>query len=316
MKYLITLVLLIPSLVLAVDDAAVQAIDSKASNASAKAEGNNSRIQALEAKDDYLENLINSIPAGPAGPQGISGHLGLAGKSCPANLAVVGFDINGNLICAAPWNIPADGVTISCTENYNQAEVENDLVISLAALQNDLQANIQPLGGQAGPLSYQITFDSVQITGSPSISAPLVEMTEAEPCKDAISVTANLPDVVINGTVDGTIIFAGTNIPLIGTYQMNIIGVTVDGLIRLLSPDLSGVSSSGAFDRVIDSFVLTVNTNVDTQFEGDGGTFADIFISAVEPYINDYIATFVESVLSAATSTIQPPVTVDVTVSP
>ena len=79
MKYLIPIILLFPSLVLAVDDATVQAIDSKASNAKAKADGNNSRIQALEAKDVYLEKLINSIPAGPAGPAGPQGSIGPAG---------------------------------------------------------------------------------------------------------------------------------------------------------------------------------------------------------------------------------------------
>lgn len=87
MKYLFTLVLLIPSLALGVDDATVQAIDSKASNANAKADTNNSRIQALEAEDIILHERIDNIPStegpqgpvGPEGPQGPAGPQGLAG---------------------------------------------------------------------------------------------------------------------------------------------------------------------------------------------------------------------------------------------
>jgi len=92
MKYLITLVLLIPSLVWAVDDATVQAIDSKASNANAKADTNNSRIQALEAEDVILHVRIDNIPStegpqgpiGPVGPQGPAGPQGLPGIQGPA----------------------------------------------------------------------------------------------------------------------------------------------------------------------------------------------------------------------------------------
>ena len=57
MKYLIPLILLFPSLAFAVDDAMVSAIDGKASNANIKADGNNSRIQALEEKDVIIETL-------------------------------------------------------------------------------------------------------------------------------------------------------------------------------------------------------------------------------------------------------------------
>ena len=84
MKYLVLLVLLFPSLVLAVDDATVQAIDSKASNASSKADGNNSRIQALEAEDVILHNRISTIelmpgPKGEKGDPGSQGPQGLPG---------------------------------------------------------------------------------------------------------------------------------------------------------------------------------------------------------------------------------------------
>lgn len=49
MKSLILLILFFPSIVWAVDDATVNAIDYKASSAHSKADGNNSLIQALEA---------------------------------------------------------------------------------------------------------------------------------------------------------------------------------------------------------------------------------------------------------------------------
>ena len=78
LKYLILSVLLFPSLALAVDDATVEAIDSKASNANSKADGNNSRIQALEAEDEILHNRINTIELTP-GPQGEQGPPGADG---------------------------------------------------------------------------------------------------------------------------------------------------------------------------------------------------------------------------------------------
>jgi hypothetical protein len=42
-------------------------------------------------------------PAGPAGPQGIPGITALAGKVCPGDGTVRGFDADGNLIC---WPMP------------------------------------------------------------------------------------------------------------------------------------------------------------------------------------------------------------------
>ena len=82
MKYLISFVLFFPSLVLAVDDATVQALDSKASSAHSKADGNNSRIQALETEDIILHNRIDTIQLtpGPKGDKGIQGIQGVAGN--------------------------------------------------------------------------------------------------------------------------------------------------------------------------------------------------------------------------------------------
>ena len=67
MKYLIPLILLFPSLVFAVDDATVSEIDSKASSANSKADGNSSRIQALEAEDIVLHERIDAIDSLPVG---------------------------------------------------------------------------------------------------------------------------------------------------------------------------------------------------------------------------------------------------------
>lgn len=50
--------LLIPSVGFAVDDATISVIDSKASNANEKADSNNSRIQKLEIKDVEIETTI------------------------------------------------------------------------------------------------------------------------------------------------------------------------------------------------------------------------------------------------------------------
>ena len=60
MKYLILLIFLFPFIALAVDDETVHAFDSKASSAQSKADGNNSRIQALEAEDVILYNRIDT----------------------------------------------------------------------------------------------------------------------------------------------------------------------------------------------------------------------------------------------------------------
>ena len=73
----------------AVDDATVQAIGNKAANANAKADGNNSRIQGIEADVVDLQNQIDNIQL----------NQGLAGKQCSPGEVLVGFDIEGMLIC-------------------------------------------------------------------------------------------------------------------------------------------------------------------------------------------------------------------------
>lgn len=76
--------------VYAADDTTIANIDSKASSANNKADGNNSRIQALETEDIILHNRIDTISStlgpkgdkgdpGPAGSQGVKGDTGPQG---------------------------------------------------------------------------------------------------------------------------------------------------------------------------------------------------------------------------------------------
>ena len=69
-RYLSAIALsMITSVALAVDDAIISEIDSKATSAKSKADGNNSRIQALEAEVANIE-----LTPGPQGEQGIQGQ--------------------------------------------------------------------------------------------------------------------------------------------------------------------------------------------------------------------------------------------------
>jgi hypothetical protein len=73
---------------------------------------NNSRIQALEAVTQDLQNQINTIelipgpqgPEGSQGPQGEQGPAGVnvaAGQQCAQGEFVSGFDQDGNIICSS-----------------------------------------------------------------------------------------------------------------------------------------------------------------------------------------------------------------------
>lgn len=85
-----------PIIALAVDVATVQAIDSKASSAKSKADGNNSRIQALEAEDVILHQRIDDIQLTPGpkgdkgdpGDQGPKGDPGVPGADLEARQAI------------------------------------------------------------------------------------------------------------------------------------------------------------------------------------------------------------------------------------
>ncbi|MDH5518860.1 MAG: collagen-like protein [Gammaproteobacteria bacterium] len=103
MKSIILFLLFFPSIAMAVDDATILDIDSKATMAKSKSDhndnrihendnkinGNNSRIQALESEVAILRELISNIQLipgpkgekGDPGPQGIQGDQGPPGNS-------------------------------------------------------------------------------------------------------------------------------------------------------------------------------------------------------------------------------------------
>lgn len=91
------IILFHPSIGMAVDDATVQAIDTKADTANAKADGNNSRIQALEAEDAILHQRIDNIEL-TQGPQGAPGADGL---NC--------WDLNSDGVTDTSEDINGDG---------------------------------------------------------------------------------------------------------------------------------------------------------------------------------------------------------------
>jgi hypothetical protein len=45
-------------------------------------------------------------PPGPIGPQGPPGNSSLANQFCPSGEFVVGFDVNGNIVCSSPTPTP------------------------------------------------------------------------------------------------------------------------------------------------------------------------------------------------------------------
>ena len=75
--------------VLAADEVAIEEIQSEVNATKEKADGNNSRIQALEAEDAVLWDAVNAIP-------------NVAGKTCPDGEYSKGFDATGNIICSTP----------------------------------------------------------------------------------------------------------------------------------------------------------------------------------------------------------------------
>lgn len=108
MKKILLFIFFLPSIVFAVDDATVLAIDSKASSANSKADQNASEIQSLKgglpaereariAADNNLQFQIDNIqltpgpkgdkgdpgPIGPSGPQGLPGVDGAQGPAGP-----------------------------------------------------------------------------------------------------------------------------------------------------------------------------------------------------------------------------------------
>lgn len=184
MRYFVTLLIVFPSLVFAVDDATVQEIDLKASSAKSKADGNNSRIQALEAEDVRINQRIDNIeltpgpkgdqgdpgpqgPAGPQGPEGPQGPIGLTGPAgadgatgpqgpegpqgppglTPAEIAVLQSQILAlqNLVTTLQTDLANEIAARTAEDNNLQAQVNAETAARIAADTN-LQAQIDSLG--------------------------------------------------------------------------------------------------------------------------------------------------------------------------
>ena len=354
---LILLVLILPSIASAIDDATVQAIDSKASEAKSKAEGNNSRIQAPEAEDIILHERIDNIqltpgpkgdkgdpgpigpqgpvgetgPAGPqgepgpAGPQGepgpqgppgTPGVLGLAGKRCPSSLAVVGFDESGELICAAPWNMPPDGqppvLSFNCQVNYDQSVVETQLLSAVQRAVDVFVVGIPDIDNGTSTLS----FNPAEVSGSANITGVLSELTEAEPCSDAILVTAMLPDIVITGDWS----FTRLGFTYTGQFQIDVTGLSIELITQLSSPDLSSASPGDTFDREVNSTSVTAYNgsaiNLDLTGGGIIGPIIDLISNSVESYFIDAVLETLSTELTSELSGLPAPVTVEVVAAP
>lgn len=160
----------------AVDDATVQEIESKATSANQKADGNNSRIQNLEkalaALQSELENI--SLTQGPKGDKGDKGDPGDSGQSCsvtegngsvtiycdgtsatvydglpgsdgadgaagsegPAGLSC--WDTNGNGQPDPEEDLSADGIVdaVDCQVNFDQSDIYHKLSLLEQRLEN------------------------------------------------------------------------------------------------------------------------------------------------------------------------------------
>jgi len=91
-------------------------------------------------------------PPGPQGPQGVAGSLALAGRTCPANTVLAGFDAEGNLVCRALPNFPP------VLEPIGTIVAEVDVPMQLLIAATD--ANGDPLSFTASGLPAGATLDA------------------------------------------------------------------------------------------------------------------------------------------------------------
>lgn len=91
MKDLILLIILFPSLVLAVDDATVQTIDSKTSNANVKADANSSCMQALEVEDIILHQKIAIVCSFRPSAHAVLPYIKLDSITIRTDIEVISF---------------------------------------------------------------------------------------------------------------------------------------------------------------------------------------------------------------------------------
>ena len=280
------------------------------------------KIQELEDKVENIKVMGGPPgPEGPPGPPGQSGISSLAGKSCPAGLAIIGFSNNGELICAAPWNMPPTGeppdLGFNCIENYNQSLIEAQLLLTLQDIQDPLVTSwLQQFDGLevgGGSITIDVMVNSVQFVGGASVTAPLIDLTEAEPCADGVRLTVAPPDVVITGRLNISVL----GIPISSGFQFTQQQITVDALARLSSPDLNGAVIGDTFERVFSSTsILRFNSGgVDMQVQVADSTIANLIVDLTNTFTsqisNDVTNAISEEILTQFLG-LQAPVTIEV----
>ncbi len=258
----------------------------------------------------------------------------VAGKSCPAGLAVTGFGASGELICAAPWVIPPDGeppnLDIACVINYDQNQAENDaLTAANTAIDQAVADGVDPFSGSFALNALTVDYSFSVTTISPdaamlSIVAPLAELLESQPCDDAIIADVVLPDTSVTGTWDIDVTVFGGTVSFTGDFMADVTGATLEVTVLLSSPDLSGVTMSTSFDRTVQSVALTGATTptINIGFQGDSlvadvlNGLSSILQTTLNSSLVEVIRNTVETGLADVLSDLPAPVTVEVTVTP
>jgi hypothetical protein len=277
-----------------------------------------SRVEALEKQNARQQARIHQLSRRP----------NLAGKSCPDGLALVGFEPDGTLKCAAPWTTtqppPDPQTTFRCVENH-------DATAAAAALTDYLDAELVsslrrvPLrlvgSAQVGGLSFDYGANGRTWTleGQFSVAAPLVEIAAQEPCADAVRVTIHLPDFLVSGEAE-------FDFGLLGSYSQDIgiagNGVVLEVLVRLRAPDIAGLPVGASVDRDAETVSLTmVSGDIELELEGGLGEilepalefFADVYINQVR---GDILGAIEDEVGMQLLSTLSAPVTVKVVAVP
>lgn len=275
------------------------------------------RVEALEKQNALQQARIHRLERRP----------NLAGKSCPDGLALVGFESDGALKCAAPWTTqtpPEPQTTFLCVENHDATAAVAALTDYLNAdLVNSLRRELLRVTGsaQVGGLSFDYGASAKQWTveGEFSATAPLVEIAAQEPCADAVRVTIHLPDFLVSGQAE-------FDFGLLGTYGQEIgvegSGVVLEALVRLRAPDIDGLPVGAAVDRDAETVSLTmVSGDIDVVFEGGLGELLqpalDFVVDSFTGYARDTILGVIEDQVGMQLlSTLSAPVTVKVVAVP
>lgn len=174
--------------------ATIEDVDSKANAANSKADGNNGRIQALEAEDVILHQRIDTIQltpgaTGPQGIQGPAGANGLDGATGPAGTngldgatgapgyngtdgsngtnGINCWDLNGNGVNDPSEDVNNDGTfnTLDCAGNLDLSGILERLSYLEARLQNTDFDNdgFTPAAGDCNDSDAAISPNAVEI---------------------------------------------------------------------------------------------------------------------------------------------------------